>query len=112
MTLRDEVLRVLEGLRRDKIIASNQEASVTVHCTAEEAAALRQLGPSQFAALCIVSEIKLEEGAAQTTVTAEKSRHAKCQRCWNYWPSVGIDAEHSDICERCAAVVAAKSEAG
>ncbi|MBM4027789.1 MAG: isoleucine--tRNA ligase [Planctomycetes bacterium] len=105
MGLRDEALRVLEGLRRDKIIASNQEASLTMHCTPEDAAALKDFGLLQFAALCIVSEVKLQEGAAQTTVTAEKSAHAKCQRCWNYWPSVGADAEHPDICARCASVV-------
>jgi isoleucyl-tRNA synthetase len=45
------------------------------------------------------------EDAAQTTVTAAKSPHPKCQRCWNYWPSVGMDAEHPDICDRCASVV-------
>ncbi|MCU0913918.1 MAG: isoleucine--tRNA ligase [Planctomycetes bacterium] len=105
MSLRDEALRVLEGLRRDKIIASNQEASITMQCTPEDAAALKEFGLSQFAALCIVSEAKLAEGAAQTTVTAGKSPHAKCQRCWNYWPSVGTDPEHPDICARCAAVV-------
>jgi isoleucyl-tRNA synthetase len=105
MALRDEVLRVLEGLRRDKVIASNQEASLTMHCTTEDAAALKEFGLEQFAALCIVSEIKLEEGAAQTTVAAQKSPHPKCQRCWNYWPSVGTDPEHPDICARCAAVV-------
>jgi isoleucyl-tRNA synthetase len=104
MSLRDEVLKALEGLRKDKVIASNQEASVTLQCDPEDAAALKKFGLAQFAALCIVSEIKLEEGAAQTTVTATKSPHAKCQRCWNYWPSVGKD-EHPEICDRCAAVV-------
>ncbi|MEN6424204.1 MAG: isoleucine--tRNA ligase, partial [Phycisphaerales bacterium] len=39
MGLRDEVLKVLEGLRKDKIIASNQEASVTIQCDPEDAAA-------------------------------------------------------------------------
>jgi isoleucyl-tRNA synthetase len=105
MDLRDEVLRTLEGLRRDKAIASNQEASVTMHCTAEDAAALKQFGIEQFAALCIVSEVNLEDGAAQTAVTAGKSLHPKCQRCWNYWPSVGADANHPDLCHRCAEVV-------
>jgi len=105
MGLRDEVLKVLEGLRKDKIIASNQEASVTMQCDPEDAAAIREFGVAQFAALCIVSEIKLEEGAAQTTVTATKSPHPKCQRCWNFWPSVGANADHPDICDRCAAVI-------
>ncbi len=105
MALRDEVLRGLEGLRRDKVIASNQEASVTVRCTPEDAATLRDFGETQFAALCIVSEVKLEEGAEQTTVAAAKSPHAKCQRCWNYWPSVGANADRPDLCDRCAAVV-------
>jgi isoleucyl-tRNA synthetase len=105
MGLRDEALRVLEGLRRDKVIASNQEASITMHCTPDDAAALQEFGLKQFAALCIVSEVHLEQDAAQTTVTAQKSPHAKCQRCWNYWPSVGTDTEYPDICERCAAVV-------
>ncbi len=105
MSLRDEALRVLEGLRRDKVIASNQEASITMHCTPEDAAALKEFGLDRFAALCIVSEVQLEEGVEQTTVTAQKSPYPKCQRCWNYWPSVGKDAEYPDICERCASVV-------
>jgi isoleucyl-tRNA synthetase len=105
MGLRDEVLRALEGLRKDKVIASNQEASVTMRCTAEDAAALKEFGLDQFASLCIISEISLEEGAEQTTVATAKSRHPKCQRCWNYWPSVGTDAQRPDLCKRCASSV-------
>jgi isoleucyl-tRNA synthetase len=105
MSLRDEVLRALEGLRRDKNIASNLGASVTMHCTDADAATLKEFGLDSFAALCIVSEVKLEEGAAQTTVTTAKSSHSKCQRCWNYWPSVGADSRYPDLCERCASVV-------
>jgi isoleucyl-tRNA synthetase len=105
MGLRDEVLRVLEGLRQDKTIAGNQEASVTIRCTMDDGAVLKEFGVEPFAALCIVSEIKLEDGGEQTTVTAEKCSHEKCQRCWNYWPTVGTDPEHPDLCRRCAAVV-------
>jgi len=105
MSLRDEVLRTLEGLRQDKAIASNQEAAVTMRCTDDDAQALNTFGLEAFAALCIVSEVKLEKNAPRTTVTAEKSTHEKCQRCWNYWPTVGTNAEHLDLCERCAAVV-------
>ncbi len=105
MGLRDEVLRALEGLRQDKTIASNQEAAVTIRCNAQDAGVLKEFGAEPFATLCIVSEVTIEEGAESTTVTAAKSAHQKCQRCWNYWPTVGADSDHIDLCERCAAVV-------
>ncbi len=106
MGLRDEVLRVLEGLRQEKKIASNQEASVTIYCDDEELArVLNEFGLEQFAALCIVSEVKLQQGAGETTVAAQKSSYKKCQRCWNLWPSVGADSKHPDLCKRCISVV-------
>ena len=105
MDLRDEVLRVLEGLRRDKIIASNQQACVTISCNDEDTALINEFGLEQFAALCIVSEVKLQESTDQRIVAAQKSEYQKCQRCWNYWPSVGADSEHPDLCKRCVEVV-------
>jgi isoleucyl-tRNA synthetase len=105
MGLRDVVLRVLEGLRQEKKIASNQEASVTINCDDGDAEILNELGLEQFAALCIVSEVKLQKDTGETIVIAQKSSFKKCQRCWNYWPSVGTDREHPDLCERCISVV-------
>jgi isoleucyl-tRNA synthetase len=105
MALRDEVLRVLEGLRREKKIASNQESSVTIYCNDEDAKAINEFGLKQFAALCIVSEVKLEKAAGETKVVAQKSSYNKCQRCWNYWPSVGADSKYPDLCKRCTLVV-------
>jgi len=104
--LRDEVLRVLEGLRQDKKIASNQEASVTIYSDDEELTdVLEQFGLEQFAAFCIVSEVKLQKGSGGTIVVAEKSSHQKCQRCWNYWASVGTNEQYPDLCGRCVDVV-------
>jgi isoleucyl-tRNA synthetase len=113
MELRDEVLRVLEVLRKEKKIASNQQACVNIYCADEELAGLvQEFGPEQFAALCIVSEVKLpprllveDKSGGQTSVAAEKSSYNKCQRCWNYWPSVGADSEHPDLCKRCVEAV-------
>ncbi|MBN1391981.1 MAG: isoleucine--tRNA ligase [Sedimentisphaerales bacterium] len=105
MELRNKVLLALEPLRKDKVIGSNQESSVTIRCGAESAAVIEQFGLKNFTALCIVSEVKLEKGAFETTVSAEKSSHQKCQRCWNYWPSVGANSQHPDICERCVSVI-------
>ena len=105
MALRDEVLQVLEGLRRDKIIGSNQESSVTIHCgDAGLAEVVAQFGLKNFAALCIVSEVRVEkcDTGAPVQVVADKSPHKKCRRCWNWWPSVGADSQYPDVCARCA----------
>ncbi|MBA7672125.1 Isoleucine--tRNA ligase [subsurface metagenome] len=105
MGLRDKVLRVLEGLRQEKKIASNQQACVTICCDDEDAGVLNEFGLEQFAALCIVSEVKLQKAVGETTVAAQKSSYNKCQRCWNYWPSVGTNSDHPDLCKRCIKVV-------
>ena len=107
MALRDEVLRVLEPLRKEQIIGSNQEAWVQITLEDESLfALLEELGVSTFAALCIVSGVTLDKGPVRK-ITADKSPYPKCQRCWNFWPSVGEDPHFSDLCSRCAAVVGA-----
>jgi isoleucyl-tRNA synthetase len=106
MAMRDDVLRVLEGLRKDKTIASNQQASVIIKTSDNDLIKLlEEFGIGQFASLCIVSEIILEKSEGDTKITAGKSSHQKCARCWNFWPSVGKNSEHPDLCERCIKVV-------
>jgi len=106
MDLRSEVLNVLEDLRRRQAIASNLEASVTVESgDGELLAALDRFGTEEFAALCIASEVKLVTAAGETKITAAKSPHKKCARCWNLRSTVGSDSEYDDVCSRCAEVL-------
>ncbi|MFA5293401.1 MAG: isoleucine--tRNA ligase [Phycisphaerae bacterium] len=106
MSLRDEVLKELEGLRQKQAIASNQESSVIISTDDGELIGIvEQFGVKNFAALCIVSEIKLNKEKSEKPISAEKSPHQKCARCWNYWPSVGKDAEQPELCSRCGEVV-------
>ena len=105
MSVRDEVLRVLEQLRQNKDIASNQQARVIIACKDDLFEALTDFGTDQFAALCIVSEVKLEKTEQQLKVTAQKSNYEKCQRCWNYWPTVTQNEKYQDLCARCVEVV-------
>lgn len=106
MELRDDILRKLEGLRQEQKIGSNQEAAITINCADKELAdMLDNLGLENFAAFCIVSEVTLNQTEGQTTITAEKSPNSKCQRCWNYWPTVGKNVDHPDLCSRCVEVV-------
>ncbi|HBG27032.1 MAG: isoleucine--tRNA ligase [Planctomycetes bacterium GWF2_41_51] len=106
MHLRDEVLKELENLRKNEVIASNQESSVTISTDdAELINIIEQFGTKNFAALCIVSEIKLNNQKSEKLVTAQKSSHQKCARCWNYWPSVGKNSDNPELCERCSSVI-------
>lgn len=108
MNVRDEVLKVLEDLRKQEKIASNQEASINIEADTETVKILNAFGLDNFAALCIVSEVKLSSGDT-LKVVAQKSSHEKCARCWNFWPSVGKDSQFPDLCSRCIDVIAAKA---
>ncbi|MCP4452802.1 MAG: class I tRNA ligase family protein, partial [Planctomycetes bacterium] len=105
LALRDDILKCLEGLRQDKAIASNQEASVTVQCCQETAELLNSFGIDQLAALCIVSDITVVAGHETAEISAIKSQNQKCQRCWNYTPGVGTHDAYLDLCDRCHAVL-------
>jgi isoleucyl-tRNA synthetase len=123
MKLRDEVLGKLEDLRQNKKIGSSQEAMVKIRTTDGDLVSLikKQITEKVFAALCIVSEAEIEKSGVlyegrppdqrdiskegQPVIDAQKSTHQKCQRCWNYWPTVGANKEHPDLCERCISVI-------
>ena len=38
-------------------------------------------------------------------VTVKAATGKKCARCWTYSDTVGQNAEHPEICERCARVI-------
>jgi hypothetical protein len=60
-----------------------------------------------LATLGIVSEVVIvaDPAAVSEIVQAERSPHAKCERCWNYRPGVGQDAGHPTLCDRCVRVI-------
>jgi isoleucyl-tRNA synthetase len=115
ISVRADVLRELEKLRAGKVIGSAQEASVRIgSADATEQAALTTMR-ELLETVCIVSEVVVGgERPAEAValaeypnawVSARKSRHPKCERCWNLRPTVGKSAEHPALCERCARVV-------
>ena len=94
--LRVSVLSALETLRKDKVIGSSQEATV-------EFGANPAFDPDFLATLFIVSQVKVTD--SQVPMKTVPSPYAKCERCWNLRPTVGQDAEHPTLCDRCARVV-------
>ncbi|WP_435007561.1 isoleucine--tRNA ligase [Tundrisphaera lichenicola] len=110
--LRDLALVALEGMRKQKLIGSGQEAKLRIGTDQEGAA---RLDRKLLETLCMVSEVHVEADRqgpvppGSESITAEKSTYGKCERCWNYRAGVGQDAEHPTLCDRCSRVVASMS---
>jgi isoleucyl-tRNA synthetase len=114
-TLRDLAFFAIEPMRKAKAIGSGQEAMVRV---STDGAGAASLDADLLATLFIVSHVDVV--AEQPTsvspggeaVTATKSTFPKCERCWNLRPTVGQDAEHPTLCDRCARVIRALAQEG
>ena len=116
MALRDDVNKALELARAEKVIGKPLDAKVTVSVAPEAKAAWESVKDANLAQLCIVSEFceteEPIEGWAGTelpgvTVKVEASQLPKCPRCWTHSAGIGSDAEHPELCPRCAEAVKA-----
>ena len=104
LKLREAILVALESLRKTKQIGSAQEAKVRIATKSPD----RWLPERELlATLCIVSEVEIisDPDAAVERIVADRSSYAKCERCWNYRPSVGQSSRHPNLCDRCVRVI-------
>ena len=101
------VNKEIEAQRESGALGSSLQAEVDLSADGELYDALAALGEDLKFAL-IVSRAGLARGEAGVAVTP--SKYAKCERCWHYHPSVGANAEHPTVCERCVSNVAGAGE--
>lgn len=108
MAIRDDVKKVLEQARADKLIGSSLEAGLTLYCNEEIYSFLNTIPMDELADLFIVSQVRLEKGEGGVKgvvdglgVQAEHAAGAKCLRCWKYETTVGDNG----LCPRCAKVL-------
>jgi len=110
------VTGALEVERAEKRIGASLQASPTVYADAAYRDALAGWSDEQIADLCITSGIALAEGEAPAdafrlaevdgvAVVPAIAEGAKCQRCWKVLDDIGSDAEHPEVCGRCADAV-------
>ena len=113
LKVRDEINRGLEEARKGKVLATAQEARVTLGTEDAEllgrlngdAEALKIL--SQVAVLTVMDQpASLGQAlAAQEIpglfVQVDRAAGEKCVRCWFTLASVGEDPQHPQICHRC-----------
>jgi isoleucyl-tRNA synthetase len=107
LAVREQVLLALEPVRQAKTINSNLEARIEL-AAADDVAPLLRTYQTWLPALFIVSQVELAAGAssgAPLAVTVHRAAGAKCERCWNYSPQVGANADYPTCCERCVPVL-------
>ena len=119
MSLRNEVTKSLEVARKDKKIGNSIDAKVTVYLgdnlqTMRDAMANMDMAIEDF---FIVSQFVVDdfakvpedaekaEGFDNLAIKIDTASGKKCARCWKYSETVGADAAHPDVCERCAKVL-------
>ena len=115
ISVRGEVMKALEALRAAKVIGGALEAAVTLYTEDEELFNFVKTFEADLATIFITSEAKVlfghsEEAAQSGDIPAlymevRPSQFAKCKRCWNFRATVGADARHGDLCDRCAQAV-------
>ncbi len=104
LKLRGTIAQAIEAARQQKLIGNGLEATVTVEIADAAALAEAQAHTAELEEFLILSEVKCVAGNAMTA-TVEKNPNARCGRCWRHRASVGFDARHPELCDRCAEVV-------
>ncbi len=120
ISVRDAVNKALENARAAGVFKKAQDTEVTISVEGEKDAEF--LRSADLAALCIVSKVTVTTDAVEgeraedcqvpCTIAVKLSDAPKCVRCWNHDAGVGRDADHPELCPRCAGVVKAEGSQG
>ena len=97
---------------REKTIGHSLDAKVDLYATGEAYELLKPL-EKDLPTLLIVSQAAIHEGTDSgmkterddLTVAVAAAEGEKCERCWNYDPTVGKDPDHPTLCHRCIEVL-------
>jgi isoleucyl-tRNA synthetase len=117
LKVRDEINRRLEEARRNKVLATAQEARVLL-VTSDENLYHKVISQEQeLRLLAQVPDLTVEKTETVPSqgmeaqeisglyIQVAKAPGEKCIRCWFHLPSVGEDANHPQVCARCRQVL-------
>ena len=98
------VNKVLEDARNAKTIGKSLEAKIIVKSSEADFDRYTALAP-ELKDILIVSGVEVEKADGDTSFEVAKADGDKCERCWCYSCTVGRNAAHPTLCDRCAAAV-------
>ncbi|MFZ5449741.1 MAG: isoleucine--tRNA ligase [Thermodesulfobacteriota bacterium] len=113
LKVRGEINRGLEEARKEKRLATSQEAGVILGASAELFDKLKAQA-TDLQTLAQVADLQITAAAGQGLAALEipglwilvaPAPGMKCVRCWFTFPSVGEDARHPQVCARCRQVL-------
>lgn len=110
LEVRDQVLKDLEEARANKMIGNSLGAKVELTPDPKTAELLSSI-KENLEQVFIVSQVVLNASSNDVTesqkvlVKVHKADGEKCNRCWNYSPSVGKHEVHPDLCDRCVTIL-------
>ena len=102
VSARAEAAKEIEVIRSAGQVGSSLQAELEFYADAESFDALNSLG-DDLKFVTITSSAKVYKAASKDAqkILVKPSSQAKCERCWHYVASVGVDADHQTICGRC-----------
>ena len=108
-------MKALEEERIKRVIGSPLEAQVTLVVDDQGLKQLCETHRETLAEAFVVSRVNVQTNGTTGTaarivpglvdVKVERAPGGKCGRCWKHLTSVGTDAGHPQLCERCVSVV-------
>ncbi len=116
LQLKEEVNRVLETARREKIIGNSLQADVELY-PGEELYEKLQKYSSLLESILIVSSCRLQQPDVPVESGSEKAQELelrirvkkaageKCQRCWMFSTTVSEDKQYPGVCSRCSDIL-------
>lgn len=106
--IREKVSKALEESRQRKEIGNSLQAMPQLRCGPKSFQYLQSFS-DELRYLFIVSAVDLIEAPElpddETEVRVAPAPGQKCERCWNYSPAVGTNADLPTICTRCCAAL-------
>lgn len=109
--IRSDVSKLLEVARKEKVIGSSLEARVVLCCKDKELYDFMDSAKKDLKLSLIVSDLEIVydeaaegncENVKELYVSIQHALGKKCDRCWSYNETVGLDVEHPNLCARCA----------
>ncbi|MCR4441151.1 MAG: isoleucine--tRNA ligase [Peptococcaceae bacterium] len=120
LEIREYAAKPLEEARQQKVIGHSLDARVQLYAAGEWYQFLKEL-ESELPTILITSSVAVypkgeapagaysSEDIPDVAVLVQKAPGKKCERCWIYSETTGLEEAHPTLCRRCAQVMAGQN---